>query len=181
MNHTTNSEEEANQKCDCKEQSSIPFLDVLCTIQDGRIKTDLYKKQTDRNQYLLPSSCHPRQTTRAIPKSLGMRILRICSDPDDMKKRLSELKTSLLARDYPESILNSALDKIKKIPRNKALKKVQRPNQTQRPVFVLPFDPRLPAVQAIQAKHWRSMSQDSYLQKVFQEPPLPAFKRNRNL
>ena len=47
MNHTTNNDEEADQKCDCKERRSIPFLDVLCTIQDGRIKTDLYMKQTD--------------------------------------------------------------------------------------------------------------------------------------
>ena len=38
MNHTTNSDEEADQKCDRKEQLSIPFLDVLCTIQDGRMK-----------------------------------------------------------------------------------------------------------------------------------------------
>ena len=102
MNHTTNSDEEPDQKCDGKEQLSIQFLDVLCTIQDVRIKTDLYKKQTDRNQYLLPSSCHPRQTIRAIPKSLGMRILRIFSSPDDMEKRLTE---SLETKQNPEASL----------------------------------------------------------------------------
>jgi hypothetical protein len=53
LNHTTVEGEAAEDKCDCEPQSSIPFLDVLCSIKDGKIDTDLYKKPTDRNQYLL--------------------------------------------------------------------------------------------------------------------------------
>ena len=38
---------------------STTFLDTLVTLTDSDIATDLYRKPTDRVQYLLPSSCHP--------------------------------------------------------------------------------------------------------------------------
>ena len=111
-----------------------------------------------------------------------MRIIRICSDPIYRDNRLQELKHSLLARSYPLAVIDSAIERVKKIPREKALKRVQRPNQSERPVVVLPYDPRLPPVQSLIAKHLRSMgSQDSYLNSVFKEPPLTAYKRNKNL
>ena len=61
MKHTKVDGEAEENSCNCEPLSAIPFLDVLCSIKNGRIETDLYKKPTDRNQYLLPSSCHPRQ------------------------------------------------------------------------------------------------------------------------
>ena len=54
--------------------------------------------------------------------------------------------------------------------------------ESERPVLATVYDPRIPGIQNIQAKHWRSMkSQDGYLAKVFPEPPLVAFKRQRNI
>ena len=95
MNHTTLEHENIDEKCDCEPLQSIPFLDTLCTIKNGIIETDLYKKETDRNQYLLPTSCHPAQTKTAIPISLSMRIVRICSDPNLRDLRLNELMAQL--------------------------------------------------------------------------------------
>ena len=43
-------------------ERSTNFLDLKITITDEGIKTDLYRKETDRVQYLLPSSCHPAHT-----------------------------------------------------------------------------------------------------------------------
>ena len=51
-----------------------------------------------------------------------------------------------------------------------------------RPIFAFQYDPRLPALQNIQNKHWRAMvSQDQYLAEVFPEPPLTAFRKQRNI
>ena len=135
----TNVPGEANEdKCKCEAKSAIPFLDTLCSIQDGKIDTDLYKKPTDRNQYLLPESCHPKQTTKAIPKSLGLRIVRICSDPDKRNLRLTELKEQLTERGYNKDMVQSCIDKVKKIPRNLALKRVtSKSNKTKIPVFAV--------------------------------------------
>ena len=49
-------------------------------------------------------------------------------------------------------------------------------------MFAVKYDPRLPPISSIQAKHWRAMtSQNQYLAKCFPEPPLTAFKRPRNI
>ena len=100
----------------------------------------------------------------------------------DRDNRLSELKDMLLHRSYPERLVDSAIQRAIKIPRKIALKKSVSKNVKKRPVFVIKFDPRLPAISSIQAKHWRSMaSQDQYLSDCFPQPPLVAFKRQRNL
>ena len=51
MNHTTPNEEAAEDRCDCPDQKSIPFLDTSISIEGGQIVTDLYKKTTVKNQY----------------------------------------------------------------------------------------------------------------------------------
>ena len=44
------------------------------------------------------------------------------------------------------------------------------------------FDPRLPALGQIPARHWRSMTNsDTHLKNVFQRPLLVAFKRQQNI
>ena len=85
MSHTTPPNIE-NPGCDCTPQQSIPFLDTSCRISDGKIVTDLFRKETDRNQYLLPSSCHPSHVTQNIPFSLALRIVRICTYSTDREK-----------------------------------------------------------------------------------------------
>ena len=182
MNHTSVQSESSENRCECKTQDSIPFLDTLCTIIDGKIETDLFKKDTDRNQYLLTSSMHPIQCTRNVPYSLALRIVRICSRSTDKEKRFQELKNLLLERGYKTITIDRALEKARQIPRSFALQKVQTKKETDRSVFAITYDPRLPAIPNLQAKHWRAMvAQDSYLAEVFREPPLTAFKRQKNL
>ena len=80
--------------------TSIPFLDVNVSLINGKITTDLDTKPTDKHQYLLQSSCHPKHTKRAIPFSLALRLRRICSSDDTFTKRTTELKTYLNKRGY---------------------------------------------------------------------------------
>ena len=169
-------------KCDCEPKVAIPFLDTLCYIKNAKIETDLFKKETDRNQYLLPSSCHSKQTTRNLPFSLSTRIVRICSESENRDLRLEQVKRALLDRNYNESIIDSAIAKAKSLNRNISLKRRAKPKENERPVFATAYDPRMPNIQPIQAKHWRAMvSQDQYLAKVFPQPPLTGFKRQPNI
>ena len=132
MNHTSVPGEALEDKCDCKDQDSIPFLDTLCTIKNGRIETDLYRKNTDRNQYLLPTSCHPKQSTTAIPHSLGVRIVRICSEPIQRDKRLQELESNLLQRGYNEKLVSSAIQKNKKNTKRVGIKEGSQKKYTEK-------------------------------------------------
>ena len=102
MNHSSPPEESETDSCQCEKQSSIPFLDVSCSIQNGKIETDLHRKKTDRNMYLLPSSCHPPTCTKNIPFSLSLRIVRICSKPEYREKQFIKLKELTVSRGYSE-------------------------------------------------------------------------------
>ena len=182
MSHTSIPNESYEDKCQCEDKQSIPFLDTQISIKNNRIETDLYRKETDRNQYLLPSSCHPVQTTRNVPFSLSLRIVRICSDKEKRENRFSELKTLLLSRRYKERTIDAAIDRARQIPRKVALRKVGKKQTSKRPVFALTYDPRLPSITNLQAKHWRAMvAMDPYLASVFPQPPLTGFRRQKNL
>ena len=144
MNHTSVPNEEFRNKCDCEQQRAIPFLDVLCSVQDGRIDTDLY-----RNMYLLPSSCHTPASTKNIPFSLGLRIVRICSKQENREIQFSKLKELLQNRGYSERMIESATVRARGIPRNAALRRVLRKEENKRPVFALTYNPRLPSMPPI--------------------------------
>ena len=82
--------------------------------------------------------------------------------------RLKELKELLLARKYTENLIDRAVDKAKKIPRRVALFKMKKTTDEKRPVY----DPRMQAIQKIQAKRRRVMkAQDQYQADVFKQPP----------
>ena len=94
---------------------------------------------------------------------------------------LFELRNLLLARGYKRGIVTGALEKARNIPREEAIKKVERKSQ-QRPVLVIQYDPRLPSITNIARRHWRTMvSMDPKLQEVFPEPPLVAYLVAPNL
>ena len=71
MQHTSVDSEAESDRCGCKPQNWIPFLDTSCKIEDGQIEIDLFKKETDRNQYLLTSSCHPIGCTKKHSLLIG--------------------------------------------------------------------------------------------------------------
>jgi hypothetical protein len=181
MSHTTPSQPQP-QPCSCPPTDSIPYLDTSCKIKNGKIITDLYRKPTDKNQYLLTSSCHPLECLDSIPFSLSMRINRVCAEETDRDRRFKELKEMLLDREYSPGIVDAAIAKARAIPRQRALQRVSRQNITNRPVFVVYFDPRLPSIPKLTRKHWRSMvSQSDYLKEVYPEPPLVSYKRQQNI
>ena len=108
------------------ETKEVPFLDIKVSSKNEKFSTDLYKKETHRPQYLDPTSCHVGHTSKNIPYSLAYRIRRICSDDTSFELRLSELKADLLARKYNNKIIDQAFEKVRKISRQEALKKVEK-------------------------------------------------------
>ena len=138
MTHTTPTSLQSEPRpCSCEPIEAIPYLDTLCQIKDGKIITDLYKKECDRNQYLLTSSIHPIECFRSIPYSLCMRINRICSQEEAREKWFMELRNMLLDRGYTPGIKDAAIVKARAIPRQEALMCVSRQDVSDRPTFVV--------------------------------------------
>ena len=96
--------------------------------------------------------------------------------------RLHEIKQLLLARQYPESLVDIASQKAKQIPRRVALFKVKEKNLQKQTKFLLKYDPRIPNIQSVIAKHYKTMvAEDKYLKRYFTQPPLRAQRRQNNL
>ena len=50
MQHTTPKTEKLEDRYECEPKNSIPFLDISISVVEGKIDTDLFKKDTDRNR-----------------------------------------------------------------------------------------------------------------------------------
>ena len=171
---------ETPHDCFCYSSRSIQFLDTLVTIKNEKLITDLYRKPTDRCQYLLPTSSHPPHVIKNIPYSLCHRLVRICSEEVTLNKRFQELKGFLLSRQYDEKLIDRAILKATQLDRKEALRKVPRVT-TSRPVFVTTYHPALPPITKILKNAWKVMvDSDNHLKNVFPKPPMVAYKQPNN-
>jgi hypothetical protein len=159
---------------------STTYLDTTISLQNKELNTDLYRKPTDRVQYLLPNSCHPNHIFKNVPYSLALRILRICSNTETLYKRLEELRQMLLSRKCNTKVINNAKEKVKNIDRKTALVKVTK-TETKRVVLAMTYNPKLPSVTQIIRKHWRTLTKDQKMLKIYPEPPMVAYKQPPNL
>ncbi|XP_060598432.1 uncharacterized protein LOC132752158 [Ruditapes philippinarum] len=159
------------------------FLDTVSHIKDNHIITDLYSKPTDKHQYLLPSSCHPRHCCKNIPYSLALRIKRICSNPSTFYIRAKELSEHLRKRGYKEEdIANAILNADSKHRKDLLEYKHQSSGSTQNKIpFVLTYHPDLPNTRAIIDKHWPIIESSQKLNKMFPTKPTIAYRRPKSL
>ena len=174
-----------------KSENSCNFLDLTIKIHDGKISTDLFRKQTDKPTALLPSSAHPGHITNNIVYSMAFRILRICSEQEIFEKRLDELKNEfLIPRNYKAKLIDEQFSRIKNLPgidfkekRKEALKKVKKQTkQSNRIIAPLDFNPHLPIPSKILQKHHRALLASAPpLANIFPEPPMPAYRQPPNL
>ena len=174
MNHTTLEHEDIEDKCECDQKEAIPFLDIMCSIKGGKIDIDLHIKDTDRNQYIMPTSCHPAHTKKSIRYSLSLRIVRICIDPKNRDIRLMELKNKLIQRNYNEQVVDRAIKRAKAVPRRIALRKREQNINSKGLVLVQTYDPRLPSFPMM-------VKNNSYLAEVFPGVPLTGYRRQPNI
>lgn len=165
----------------CYSKSTINFLDVTVEIRGNRIHTNLYKKPTDRHQYLHFKSSHPRHCKTAIPYSQAHRYRRICTDTADFEGHAKDLKTALVAKDYPESIIDDAIDRARTLDRDDALTGSKLRHSKNNTNLVLTYSSTLPHVNNILSRHFNIIQQSTRLSSIFTEPPKVVYRRGRNL
>ena len=73
------------------------------------------------------------------------------------------------------------MERARQLSRQATLQKVPRP-ANQRPVFCLPYNPRLPGVAAILKKrHQALLSRDIDAREYFPQAPLVTYTRTKNI
>ena len=98
-------------------RNQIPFLDTLVYIENNKIKTTLYKKPTNKKQYLSYNSEHPNHMKNSIPYAQILRYRRIIEDDRLLFSELSVLKNNFLYRGYPEYLIDEKIQKIQNLDR----------------------------------------------------------------
>ena len=92
----------------------IEFLDLEIYLQDGKLRTNLYVKPTNKQLYLDFNSNHPKHCKESIPYSQALRIVERCATHEDTSHHLSQLKSKLEERNYPSELIEDKFEKAKK-------------------------------------------------------------------
>ena len=99
----------------------VEFLDLKIMIREGKLVTDLYVKPSNSQLYLDYRSNHPTHCKNAIVFSQALRIVERCSSQELAEPHFESLKSRFLDRNYPESIVDSQIEKAKKKSRKQLI------------------------------------------------------------
>ena len=109
--------------------SKIVFLDLEIFKEDGRLKTSIHIKPTNKQLYLDFNSNHPKHCKQSIPYSQALRVVERCSSPEDRDAELEKLKNRFEERNYPCELIDEKFEKAKKKERRKLVFQ-ERKNKT---------------------------------------------------
>ena len=162
---------------------SINFLDTTVIITpSGRLETKIFKKPTDRSNYLHNTSYHPSPLKNNIPYGQALRLKKICSNNDDYVTSLNELKSAFLKRGYQEHHLTQQFEKASLIDRSNLLRyQGKNEQQNSQLLFITTYNKSLPRIKSAFDKHWNLLQINEELKQAFTHSPKLVYRRNKNL
>jgi len=101
--------------------TNIAFLYTMVYVKDNTLKTTLYKKNTNNKKFLHFSSEHPPHIKRSITFAQAIRYRRIVQDNNKFNIEINNLKYKYLTRNYPNNILDTAIDRVNTLNRSDLL------------------------------------------------------------
>ena len=107
LQHINNQDPHIQFTVEPTQQDSLPFLDMLITIQpDNTLSTTVYRKPTHTDQYLHWDSNHHITAKQSAFNTLTHRAKTVSSTQDSMDKELDHIKTALKCYQFPSWALN---------------------------------------------------------------------------
>ena len=154
---------------------------VFC-IKNNKLHTKIFRKKIDRQTFLNINSEHPKSLKNSIPYSQALRIKRICSTKKDFDHHLTELREIFLKQGYDQKLIDKQLEKVDKLVRDDLQQeKDQEQQDPKRIPLILTYNRFLSNLKAVVRKSWNILQTNKSLRELFQEQPITAFKRNKNL
>ena len=157
---------------DCKYSlESINFLVTTFFKNNQRSpSTKLFSKPTERPAYIHNRSYHPKPQLRNIPYGQALRVKRICTEKDDLKEPLNQLKTSFQTRGYKEPQLNEQFARINTVNRKELL--TYKTNREENKLkFITKYNRNLPNIRSVIDNNWATLLTNSKLANIFKEKP----------
>lgn len=160
---------------------SVNFLDTtVLKDNQGNISTDVYQKPTDTHPYLHWTSAHPPHLKRSIPYSQALRLRRICSSTDTLKKRIREYSDFFVACGYAQRKVLHEMQKVLTLTQEECLQTKER-EPTDRIPLVTTFNPHTTFIAEIAKRNWNFLKSKERLSLIFNKPPLVAYRRPKSL
>ena len=161
---------------------TVNFLDVSVRKTSTGIQTTVYRKPTDRNNYLHFSSYHPGSLKRGLPYSQMLRLKRICNTESEFENQSAEMCERFREKGYNDYTLKDSLKRIKPLDRTSLL--APKPfSASKGPSIVMSttFSPISQSIKQVVKKHWHILSSDPEIGGAFSTLPIFANKRAANL
>ena len=117
------------------------------------------------------------QSLSAWPYALEEFVLQM---HEFFNTRPDALPTRLIKRGYPHRFIKEEIEKLRHIPRSKALETSMK-NQSNRMPFVLTFNPALPNISRIIFNNLNILRSSQRCKAAFPSPPLISYRRCSNL
>ena len=160
----------------------IDFLDVT-VIKDtqGNLSTDVYQKETDTHSYLHQESAHPENCKKGIPYSQFLRLRRLCTKDNTLKRRLTEYTEYFVNAGYSRKILKQIAKEILCTTQLEALNHISSTERQPRLRLITTYNERLPPVKEIIEKYWPITQLTEKCRKAINAKPQVVYRRNKNL
>ena len=139
-------------------KDKIEFLDTLIyKDKNNNIQTTLYKKPTDRQNYIHSKSAHPFSLKKSIAYSQALRLKRICSTTGEYEKHTENLKKQLIKKGYPETMVNEEIQKATNQNRTGLLNR-QKTETGNHLTLCVTYNRTLRNIKKILEKHWHILN-----------------------
>ena len=91
----------------------VEFLDLVISIVNKKLETNLFIKPSNKQLYLDFNSNHPNHCKEGVIFGQALRVIERCSNSQDVENHLENLKDKLKKRNYPENLIHSRFRKAK--------------------------------------------------------------------
>ncbi|XP_069609793.1 uncharacterized protein [Ranitomeya imitator] len=159
---------------------SVDFLDLRVSMDQNRIVTTLFRKQTATNNLLHFESFHPSHLRRGIPKGQFLRLRRNCTRTEDFCMEARQLTNRFRERGYPKKIISGAFEFSRTRTREEALQPRVR-TETNKINLITKFNNQWNDIYHILKKNWGILRSEPKLRPFIGDRPQMVARRARNL
>ena len=139
-------------------------------------------KPTNNFHYLHRNSAHSPSVFRGFMKGECIRQLRNTSDHALLTSNLSQFKCHLLKRGYKQTEVDPIIRSTLSMERSSVLQhKIKGDNSEIPLVMITKYDPRVKGLKRRLTKHWKIIKNDEYCRSIFNQVPIIAYKKHRNI
>ena len=139
-------------------RTSITFLDTkVYTNENGTLFTTIYRKPSDRRNFLHYKSAHLKALKDNITHSQALRIKRICSETSEVIKHLKDLKDAFIKRGYQSKVLDHQFERAISMDRKILLENKEKPSTQGNLPLVLILNKTFNIKNVID-RHWHILS-----------------------